>query len=183
MSAQPDPEHDPLFRALILLMAVALVVVVAFDAISHQTATAVVTGPQTRTVVSTYKPQTRQLVVTAVPLLVHEETGLYPDYLKKDFAKGGLLEKGEVWGFSPNNLTVYEGDTVQVTVVNPGGDPHTFTIAELNFNIDVPAISTVKGSFVVPKVGLFKFFCAIPEHSPYMWGGLVVLPDSAAPQS
>jgi len=70
-----------------------------------------------------------------------------------------------------------------VTVVNPGGDPHTFTLPDVNFNIDVPALSTVKGSFVVPKVGLFKFFCAIPENSPYMWGSLVVLPDSSAPQS
>ena len=182
MTAHTNPEHDPLFRALIVIMAVAVVVVLAFDAINHQTGVASATDRQTSTVTGTYKPQTRDLVVTAVPMLVHEETGLY-DYLKKDFAKGGLLQNGEIWAFSPSSLTVYEGDTVNVTVVNPGGDPHTFTIADMNFNIDVPAVATVKGSFVVPKVGLFKFFCAIPEHSPYMWGSLVVLPATSAPQS
>jgi plastocyanin len=182
MSAPTDPEHDPLFRALILIMAVAVVLALAFDAFSHQTGIARATAPRTGTATSTYKPQVRDLVVTAVPLLVHEETGVY-DYLGKDFGKGGVLEKGEVWAFSPNSLTVYAGDTVHVTVVNPGGDPHTFTIREVDFNIDVPALSTVKGSFVVPGPGVFKFFCSIPEHSPYMWGSLVVLPDSAAPQS
>src|SRR3989442_4102027 len=182
MSVHTDPDPAPLFRALIVIMAVAVVVVLAFDAISHQTGIARATAPSTATVTTTYKPEPRDLVVTAVPMLVHEETGLY-DYLKKDFGKGGLLQNGEVWAFSPSSLTVYEGYTVNVTVVNPGGDPHTFTIADMNFNIDVPALSTVTGSFVVPKVGLFKFFCAIPEHSPSMWGSLVVLPDSAAPQS
>lgn len=70
-----------------------------------------------------------------------------------------------------------------MTVVNPGGDPHTFTIAEMNFNINVPAMSQVVGSFIVAKAGLFKYLCSIPEHSPYMWGSLVVLPDSSAAQT
>ena len=77
--------------------------------------------------------------------------------------------------------TLAAGDTVHVTVVNPGDDPHTFTIAALNFSIAVKGQSRVEGSFVVPSAGLYKFFCSIPEHSPYMWGNLVVLPDSAAP--
>ena len=134
-----------------------------------------------RAVASTYKPQTRNLVVTAVPLLVHEQTGTF-DYLNQDFAKGGLLDGTEVWAFSPSTLTVYAGDTVHVTVVNPGGDLHTFTISAVGFSIKVPALTERHGSFVVPNVGLYKFFCAVPEHSRYMWGNLVVLPDSDAPQ-
>ena len=128
---------------------------------------------------TTYTPQTRHLLVTAVPLLVHEQAGFF-DYLNHDFGKGGLLKDKEVWAFSPNNLTVYQRDTVHVTVVNPGDDPHTFTIAALNFSIAVKGQSRVEGSFVVPSAGLYKFFCSIPEHSPYMWGNLIVLPDSAA---
>src|SRR6266496_3316921 len=54
---------------------------------------------------SSYSPQTRDLVVTAVPLLVHEQSGFF-DYLNKAFAKGGLLWNKEVWAFSPNTLTV-----------------------------------------------------------------------------
>jgi len=130
----------------------------------------------------TYTPQTRDLLVTAVPLLVHEQSGFF-DYLNKAFGKGGMLAGKEVWAFSPNNLTVYAGDTVRVTVVNPGDDPHTFTISEVNFSMNVKGQSQRKGSFVVPNPGLFKFFCSIPEHMPYMWGNLTVLPDSAAPQA
>jgi len=131
---------------------------------------------------STYAPQTRDLVVTAVPLLVHEQAGFF-DYLNKAFGKGGMLEGKEVWAFSPNTLTVYQGDTVHVTVVNPGDDPHTFTISEVNFSMKVRGQSQREGSFVVPSAGLYKFFCSIPEHMPYMWGNLVVLPDSDAPQA
>src|SRR5438105_2655988 len=79
---------------------------------------------------------TRNLVVTAVPLLVHEQAGFF-DYLNHDFGKGGMLKDKEVWAFSPNTLTVYAGDTVHVTVVNPGDDPHTFTISEMNFSMNV----------------------------------------------
>jgi len=131
---------------------------------------------------STYAPQTRDLVVTAVPLLVHEQAGFF-DYLNKAFGKGGMLEGKEVWAFSPNTLTVYQGDTVHVTVVNPGGDLHTFTIAAVHFSLKVPALTERQGTFVVPKARLFKFSCAIPQHSRYMWGNLVVLPDSDAPQA
>ncbi|HEX9312297.1 MAG TPA: cupredoxin domain-containing protein [Actinomycetota bacterium] len=185
MATQTNPERDPLFRALIVTMAMAIVVVLAFDAISHQTAAAPAKSRQIRlttgtaTAPVTYRPQTRSLVVTAVPLLVHEQAGFF-DYLKKDFGKGGLLQDKEVWGFSPNTLTVYGGDTVNVTVINPGDDPHTFTIPEVNFSLSVEGKSQVEGSFVVPSAGLYKFFCAIPEHTPYMWGNLIVLPDSAA---
>ena len=138
--------------------------------------------PAAASIASTYKPQTRDLLVTAVPLLVHEQTGIF-DYLKQDFGKGGLLRGREVWAWSPNTLTVYQGDTVRVTVSNPGGDDHTFTITQVGFSIKVPAQSVVHSSFVVPRPGVYKFFCSIPEHMPYMWGSLVVLPDSAAPQS
>jgi hypothetical protein len=37
MAAPTDPVHDPVFRALTLILAAAVVVLLAFDAISHQT--------------------------------------------------------------------------------------------------------------------------------------------------
>src|SRR5262249_24414971 len=105
------------------------------------------------------------------------------DYLAQDFTKGGTLEGKEVWGFAPDSLTVYEGDTVNVTVVNPSGDDHTFTLPDVGFNLLVKAQSTASGTFVAAKVGPFSYLCTIAEHSPYMWGQLVILSDSAAPQN
>jgi len=126
-----------------------------------------------------YTPQGRDFSIAAVPLLVHEQASQY-DFLKKAFASKGLLDGKEVWGFSQSSLVVYQWDAVDVTLVNPGNDPHTFTITELNVNVPMPAQTQTSAKFVAMKVGTFKFFCAEAEHSPYMAGTITVLPDSAA---
>ncbi len=128
---------------------------------------------------SAYQPQTRTFTITAVPLVVHEMQDS-EDYLKADFAKGGLLDGKEVYGFYPSDLVVYQGDTVNLTLVNPEDDPHTFTIAPLNINVEMKGQSTAHASFVASQPGTYEFVCAEPEHAPYMWGQLVVLPDSLA---
>jgi hypothetical protein len=46
----------------------------------------------------------------------------------------------------------------------------------------VKAQSSESGTFVARIGGASTFFCTIPEHSPYMWGQLVVLPDPAGTQ-
>jgi len=140
-------------------------------------ATALITNASSTRSANT--PVARDFLITTVPLLVHEQTGTF-DYLAKDFGKKGVLSDKEVWGFSPSSLTVYQGDTVHVTVVNPSGDDHTFTLPSVGFDLYVKAQSTASGSFVVPKTGAFAFVCTIAEHSPYMSGQLVVLPGSDA---
>ncbi|SRR5579884_326914 len=129
---------------------------------------------------SGYTPQTRALTVTTVPLMVHEMQASLP-FLKKAFAAGGVLgPKKEVYGFVPSTLVVYQGDTVNLTVVNPEDDDHTFTIREMGVNLEVKGLASARTSFVAKKVGVFSYTCAYDEHLPYMWGQLVVLPDSAA---
>jgi len=136
-------------------------------------------GKKAATVASQYTPQARPLVVTAVPLLVHEEAGTF-SYLKKAFAKGGVLDGKEVWGFAPSSITVYRGDTLKLTFVNPGDDPHTFTIDELTVNAAIAGGATSESSFVASRVGVYRFYCAIPEHAPYMSGTLTILPEASA---
>jgi hypothetical protein len=53
----------------------------------------------------------------------------------------------------------------------------------VGFNLLVKAQASASGTFVAAKVGPYNYICTIAEHSPYMWGQLVILPDSAAPQS
>jgi plastocyanin len=127
-----------------------------------------------------YTPQTRSFTVTTVPLVVHEMQSTMP-FLKKAFARGGVLgPKKEVYGFVPSTLVVYQGDRVNVTVVNPEDDGHDFTIRDLDVSVDVKGLSSAKTSFVARKAGVFPYICSVDEHNPYMWGQLVVLPDSAA---
>lgn len=183
-----NPERDPLFRIIVVTMLTVVVIALVFVLGIRQNPPAGGGGQRTAlvsrvsTTTSTYTPVTRDFIITTVPLLVHEQTGTF-DYLGKDFGKKGILRDKEVWAFSPSSLTVYEGDTVHITVVNPSGDDHTFTLSSVGFDLYVKAQSKASGSFVVPRSGPFTFVCTIAEHSPYMSGQLVVLPDGDAPQS
>jgi plastocyanin len=126
-----------------------------------------------------YTPQTRTVSLTVAPLLVHEQEGTF-DFLKEAFAKHGTLDGKEVWSFAPSTITVYQGDTVNVTFTNPGDDPHTFTIPQLNVDAQIKENSETKTSFFAPKPGIYTFSCTVAEHAPYMYGTLVVLPASAS---
>jgi plastocyanin len=158
--------------------------VVALVLVGCQSATNVSqAAPAPAATTAAYHPQSRDFVVTTVPLLVHEQATTF-GFLQEDFAKGGLLDGKEVYGFYPSTLVVYAGDTVRLTVVNPEDDPHTFTISSpvLSVNIEVKGQATASGSFVASQPGIYTFLCAEPEHAPYMWGQLIVLPASDAPQ-
>lgn len=121
--------------------------------------------------------QTRNFTVAAVPLLVHEQTGIY-GFLQPAFAPGGVLDGKEVYGWNPSHLVVQKGDRVHVAIVNPTGDPHTFTAPDLSVNAFIDAGQTNSISFVANRTGAFTFMCTVSEHAPYMNGQVVVLPAS-----
>lgn len=122
-----------------------------------------------------YTPQTRNFTVVTVPTLTHESAEAMPSYapVVKHF--------GEIFTFFPDVLVVYQGDTVNVTIKNLQiDDPHTFTMSAPydNVNVAIGPNSTQKVSFKATDVGTFEFYCTVPGHLPYMYGELVVLPDS-----
>jgi len=121
----------------------------------------------------TYRARTRSVTVTAVPLLVKEEQGVFP-FLKEDFAKGGVLEGKEVYAFSPSSITVVEGDTVHLTLINPEDDDHSFVLPDLA--VAMPPQKTIEATYVARHAGIFPILCAVPSHLPMMSGQLVVLP-------
>lgn len=123
-----------------------------------------------------YKPTTREITVTTVPLLVKEEQRVLP-FLKEDFAKGGVLDGKEVYAFSPSSVTVIEGDTIHFTLINPEDDVHSFILPDLA--VSLPGQKTTTATYVAKRAGIFRFFCAVQTHLPMMWGQLVVLPASA----
>ncbi|HET8655238.1 MAG TPA: hypothetical protein VFL93_06965 [Longimicrobiaceae bacterium] len=123
-----------------------------------------------------YRPRTRDLTVTTVPLLVKEEQGVLP-FLKEDFAKGGVLEGKEVYAFSPSTFTVVEGDTIRFTLINPEDDVHSFVLPDLA--VQMPGQTTTHATYVARRAGIFPILCAVPSHLPMMSGQLVVLPAAA----
>jgi plastocyanin len=112
-----------------------------------------------------------------VPLLVKEQQGVLP-FLKEDFAKGGVLDGKEVYAFSPSTVTVFEGDTIHFTFINPEDDVHSFVLPD--FAVSLPGQKTTTATYVAKGPGIYVFECAIPSHLPMMYGQLVVL---AAPST
>jgi uncharacterized cupredoxin-like copper-binding protein len=122
--------------------------------------------------VAHYRPRTRALTVTAVPLLTRELQSTYP-FLVQDFGRGGVLEGKEVYTFVPNSLTVIQGDTIQFTLINPEDDAHTFVLPGLS--VALRPQSKVLADYIARNAGVFEFVCDIPAHLPMMYGQLVVL--------
>jgi plastocyanin len=123
-----------------------------------------------------YTPRVRELTVTTVPLLVKEARNLYP-FLPADFARGGVLDGKEVYGFSPSALTVVEGDTIHFTFINPEDDLHSFVLPDLV--VPIPGQQTTKATYVAKRAGIYPFVCSVAAHLPMMSGQLVVLAPGA----
>src|SRR3954463_9401567 len=117
-------------------------------------------------------PRSREIVITTVPLLTKELAATYP-FLGKDFAKGGILDGKEVYEFMPNTITVGEGDTLQLTFVNPEDDAHSFVMRGLS--VSIPAQTISHATYVARDAGIFAFVCPVPTPLPMMRGQLVVL--------
>ncbi|HXZ85102.1 MAG TPA: cupredoxin domain-containing protein, partial [Myxococcota bacterium] len=97
-----------------------------------------------------YVPQTREVTLTAVPLLTKELQSVYP-FLAQDFAPGGVLEGKEIYAFVPDTVTVVEGDTVHFTLVNPEDDEHKFVLEDLV--VDLPGQSVQHASYAARRAG------------------------------
>jgi plastocyanin len=123
-----------------------------------------------------YVPRVREITLTTVPLLVKEAQALYP-FLRRDFAKGGVLEGKEVYAFSPGTVTVVQGDTIHFTFINPEDDVHSFVLPD--FAASLPGQSITHATYVARQAGIYAFTCDIAAHLPMMWGQLVVLAPDA----
>ena len=131
---------------------------------------------------ASYQPRTRFMTVTTVPLLVREQERTFP-FLRQDFAKQGVLDGMEVYGYSPSTLVAQVGDTLQLTFVNPEDDAHTFVIdsSDLPFAVGLPPQKVTTATLIARRAGVFTFHCTYPAHQRSMRGELVVLDDGHWP--
>jgi plastocyanin len=121
-----------------------------------------------------YIPRRREMTITTVPLLVKEMQGTLP-FLKPDFAKGGVLDGQEVYGFYPSTLTVYAGDTLALTFVNPEDDEHSFVLPP-DLYVKIPGqTATTTATYVAKQAGIYMARCTIAAHSRSMTATVVVL--------
>jgi len=136
-----------------------------------------------------YAPQTREITVTTVPLLVREAKGLYP-FLGVDFAPGGVLDGKEVYAFVPGTLVVVAGDTVKFTLINPEDDEHAFLLPGCteedvgsfvppDCGVDLPPQQIIHATYVARRTGVYPIICKVTKHLPMMSGQLVILSPAA----
>ena len=124
---------------------------------------------------TSYVPQTRNFTIATVATLTNEQAAAVPSYAPV------VQKMGEDYSFSPDVITVYQGDTVNLDIYNlQPDDPHTFSLTGPygNVNVTIEANTDQKVSFVASSVGEFEFHCLEPGHLPFMYGELIVLPAS-----
>lgn len=78
------------------------------------------------------------------------------------------------FSFSPSEVSVASGRTVNVTLVNEGDLQHDITIPALGFHLAAAPGVTVSGALTVAGSGKFEFFCSIPGHRDSGMSGTLV---------
>ncbi len=119
-----------------------------------------------------YVPQSRDITITMLPNLVHEQEREFP-FLKRAFAKGGVLEGHEVYSFMPSTIAAVQGDTLRLTLINPEDDDHTIVLPGLALGL--PGGRTTHAVYIAKEAGVYPITCNLPTHRPMMWGQLIVL--------
>ena len=76
--------------------------------------------------------------------------------------------------FTPNTITIKPGQRVELTLVNNGKLPHTFTVPDLNLEAQMPPGVTNKMTFTAPESGEYRFYSAVLSEFDTMTGKIVV---------
>lgn len=66
------------------------------------------------------------------------------------------------WRFTPENVDIQAGDTINLTVVNEDEYDHGVAIDAYGISQRMPAKSTINISFTATKPGDFPMYCSVP---------------------
>ena len=76
--------------------------------------------------------------------------------------------------FVPDTITVTAGQPVKLTTVNSGKLDHTFTVPDLNIEVQMPAGQTSTFTFTAPQAGIYHFNSGVITEFDIMTGTLIV---------
>ncbi|MFV1859201.1 MAG: cupredoxin domain-containing protein [Anaerolineales bacterium] len=66
--------------------------------------------------------------------------------------------------FDPAAITLKIGEPVVAKITNTGALQHTFTIPDLDVDVETPVGQTVTVEFTPAQSGTFELLCTIPGH-------------------
>lgn len=67
------------------------------------------------------------------------------------------------------------GVTVNVELHNRGSIFHTFTITDLNFELEANGGQTTSGALLADRPGIYEFICSVPGHAQSGMRGRVIV--------
>jgi len=66
------------------------------------------------------------------------------------------------WRFTPENVDIIAGDTINLTVINQDEYDHGLAIDAYGISQRMPAKSTIQITFTATKQGDFPMYCSVP---------------------
>ncbi|MEX2556835.1 MAG: cupredoxin domain-containing protein [Actinomycetota bacterium] len=79
------------------------------------------------------------------------------------------------FAFLPAEFSVRAGETLNVELQNGGSILHTFTIHDLNFEVEANAGQKASGALRVERPGIYEFICSVPGHAQSGMRGRVIV--------
>jgi plastocyanin len=111
-------------------------------------------------------------------LLLAVCTSLQPQVALSEEESEKVVElKAKSFKFEPDNVKIFEGDTILFRIENSSGSTHNFTIKDPQKQIlkseALPANKTVDIKVSFGEPGVYEFYCSKPFHSSFGMKGQV----------
>ncbi len=68
------------------------------------------------------------------------------------------------FSFSPSEVRVSAGDTVNLVLEKQGSLPHDITIPALGFSLPAASGASASAALSAARPGTYEFFCSVPGH-------------------
>lgn len=81
------------------------------------------------------------------------------------------------FSFSPAEISLRAGETVNVELTNEGHMFHTFTLPELDFDLRARSGDSIAGALTAREPGTYELVCAVPEHAEMGMRGRILVSD------
>jgi uncharacterized cupredoxin-like copper-binding protein len=79
------------------------------------------------------------------------------------------------FAFSPSELNVKAGVVMNVELHNSGSIFHTFTVTDLEFELEANGGQTAIGALRADRAGVYEFICLVPGHAQSGMRGRVIV--------
>lgn len=87
--------------------------------------------------------------------------------------EGVSVEAGDIY-FAPEEITIPADTDVTVTISNVGMTLHTFTIDELDIDIEIEPGATGEATINAPA-GEYEYYCSVPGHRAAGQVGILIV--------